>query len=90
MCTYSLIWISKKYIGIYTWSKLILEIHITIISSKSFAGCPAVLRCDYGTENTSLGTAQIAFRMYHTDSLAGEKSFVYGPSKSNIVSDLGY
>ena len=45
-----------------------------------------MLRCDYGTENTSLATTQIAFRMHHTDAMAGEKSFVYGPSKSNIVS----
>jgi hypothetical protein len=43
-----------------------------------------VVRCDYGTENTSLATTQIAFRMHHNDSMSGEKSFVYGPSKSNI------
>lgn len=49
-------------------------------------GCPTVLRCDYGTENTSLATTQIAFRMHHSDALAKERSFVYGPSKSNIVS----
>ena len=45
-----------------------------------------MLRCDYGTENTSLATVQIAFRIHHSDSLAGERSFMYGPSKSNIVS----
>ena len=49
-------------------------------------GCPAILRCDYGTENTSLATVQIGFRLQHNDSLAGPKSFLYGPSKSNIVS----
>ena len=47
-----------------------------------------VVRCDHGTENTSLATVQIAFRLLHDDSLSGEKSFVYGPSKSNIVSIL--
>ena len=49
-------------------------------------GCPTVLRCDYGTENTSLATTQIAFQLHHTDAMAGEKSFVYGPSESNIIS----
>ena len=53
-----------------------------------------VVRCDHGTENTSLATVQIAFRLLHDDSLSGEKSFVYGPSKSNnivsILSDRRY
>ena len=47
-----------------------------------------MLRSDYGTENASLASIQIAFRYYHDDGLAREKSFVYGPSKSNIVSCL--
>ena len=50
--------------------------------------CPAVVRCDYGTENTSLAAIQIAFRYHHDDSMAKEKSFLYGPSKHNIVSTL--
>ena len=69
------------------------QLYIKLILLKTscpILGCPAVLRCDYGTENTSLGTAQIAFRMNHTDSMAREKSFVYGPSKSNIVSKLTF
>ena len=45
-----------------------------------------MLRSDYGTENSSLACIQIAFRYYHDDDLAGGKSFIYGPSKSNIVS----
>ena len=60
-------------------------------TSLTTLGCPTVLRCDYGTENTSLATTQIAFRMFHNDSRSGENSFLYGPSKSNIVSYiLGY
>ena len=44
------------------------------------------MRCDYGTENTRLATVQVAFRLFHDDSLAGERSFLYGPSTGNIVS----
>ena len=50
------------------------------------AGCPSVVRCDYGTENISIASTQIAFQFYHTDSRAGVNSFIYGPSKANIVS----
>lgn len=65
------------------------HIHVYIIISNLHnygVGCPAMLRCDYGMENVSLATAQIGFRLHHNDSLAGERSFMYGPSKSNIVS----
>ena len=44
-----------------------------------------MLRCDHGTENCLLTTAQISFRMFHEDSLAAEKSVVYGASTSNTV-----
>lgn len=50
-----------------------------------FAGCPAILRCDYGTENVAMAVVQTAFRLQHHDSLAGAKSFMYGPSTGNIV-----
>ena len=50
------------------------------------AGCPTLLRCDYGTENVNLAAIQIAFRMDHKDSRESEKSFIYGPSTANIVS----
>ena len=43
------------------------------------------MRCDYGTENTSVASIQIAFRYFHNDCRAKEKSFMYGPSKANIV-----
>lgn len=49
-------------------------------------GCPTILRSDYGTENVNLATIQIAFRMDGNDSFKGQKSFMYGPSTSNIVS----
>ena len=49
-------------------------------------GCQAILRSDYGTENATLATIHVTFRLQHSDSLAGEKSFMYGSSKSNIVS----
>ena len=51
-------------------------------------GCPYVLRSDYGTENCRLAAIQIAFRYNHDDSMARERSFLYGPSTSNIVSEL--
>ena len=31
------------------------------------------IRVDFGTENTQIGTAQIVFRIDHTDDLAGDK-----------------
>ena len=37
-------------------------------------------------QKTSIASTQIAFRFYHTDSRAGDRSFIYGPSKANIVS----
>ena len=50
------------------------------------SACPSVLRSDYGTENSIIAAIQIAFRYHHDDSLAREKSFLYGPSVHNIVS----
>ena len=44
-----------------------------------------MLRSDYGTENPSVATAQIAFRMNDQDTLAAEKSFVYGLSPANMI-----
>ena len=48
-------------------------------------GCPRVLRADHGTENSVIAKMHIAFRMHHGDSIAGSKSFMYGPSTANIV-----
>ena len=45
-----------------------------------------MLRVDKGTENVSVGTAHIAFRLNHGDTLAGHKSFITGASVHNVVS----
>ena len=34
-----------------------------------------MIRADFGTENTQIGTAQIAFRIDHTDDLAGDEFY---------------
>ena len=49
-------------------------------------GCPSIVRSDYGTENASLSGIQIAFGYRHHGSLRATKRFMYGTSKSNIVS----
>lgn len=65
-------------------------IPFNMINALIVLGCPEVLRCDYGTENSSLATIQIAFRYHHQNSMAKDKSFIYGPSKSNIVCLYNY
>ncbi len=49
-------------------------------------GCPSIVRADRGTENTTVAFIQPALRHYHMDSLAKEKSFLYGRSTANQVS----
>lgn len=49
------------------------------------AGCPTILRADKGTENVHAGTAQMALRLYHDDSMAASKSFMVGASVHNVV-----
>lgn len=51
-------------------------------------GCPLIVRADLGTENCRVAKVHIAFRMHHDDSVAGPKSFIYGPSTAKIVSIL--
>ncbi|XP_019850439.1 PREDICTED: uncharacterized protein LOC100641674 isoform X2 [Amphimedon queenslandica] len=46
-------------------------------------GCPSILRSDLGTENSLVSVMQPILRHYHTDSLAGPKSFLYGRSVNN-------
>lgn len=48
-------------------------------------GCPSVVRMDCETENSLVAAVQYAFREHHYDCFAGEKSFQYGTSPSNIV-----
>ena len=44
-----------------------------------------VIRMDRGTENVLVASAQYAMRCGHHDSHAGDQSFKYGRSQSNIV-----
>ena len=46
-------------------------------------GCPRRVRADRGTENSKVRNVQRLLRRNHQDSLAGEKSFVYGQSIAN-------
>ena len=62
-----------------------LQHAIIVMITLYHAGCPRIVRSDYGTENASLSGIQIAFRYQHRDSLRATKSFIYGPSRSNIV-----
>ena len=50
-------------------------------------GVPQVMRTDRGTENSIIAFVQPALRCFHQDDLAGEKSFHYGKSTSNQVSN---
>lgn len=51
------------------------------------SGCPSILRTDAGSENSTLAFVQPILRHYHTDEFAQERSFRYGPSISNQVSE---
>ena len=51
-------------------------------------GCSSILPADYGTENSNVAAVQIAMRYNHDDPMAREKSFMYGPSKYNVVGVL--
>ena len=54
----------------------------------AFLGCPTLLRCDKGSENSLLSTCHMAMRHKHRDSFSGENSFRYGSSTTNTVSEL--
>ena len=40
---------------------------------------------DRGTENSRVAAVQYAFREFHADNLAGDRSFRFGTSPANIV-----
>ena len=44
-----------------------------------------MLRADNGTENSLVAIIQPILRHYHSDNLAGGKSFMYGRSVNNQV-----
>ena len=48
-------------------------------------GIPQYLRSDYGTENCVVASLHIAFHIKNESPLH-KHSYIYGPSKSNVVS----
>ena len=50
---------------------------------NKLSGCPTKIRVDRGTENGHIEVMQRVMRNNHDDSLAGDKSFVYGTSPAN-------
>ena len=72
----------KQLGGMYTLSHPYWHCfqHFVHVACK---GAPAVLRCDLGTENTTLAFIQPYLRQRGRDSFAGENSFRYGRSTSN-------
>ena len=53
-----------------------------------FSGIPKFLRSDYGTENCIVASVHIAFHLKNNVSGLREKSYIYGPSNWNIVSNI--
>ena len=85
-CCGSLLFISSGWVwGLVCRQSVYTHKPHYVFSMALFAGCPTILRCDYGTENVAMAVVQTAFRLNHHDSLAGAKSFMYGPSTGNIV-----
>ena len=50
---------------------------------QQLEGVPVRMRCDRGTENTSIGIVQQLFRCHINDEFAMQKSFVQGKSSGN-------
>ena len=48
-------------------------------------GCPTLIRCDCGTENTEVAACHMSMRHNHTDQFKGEKSVRFGASTTNTV-----
>lgn len=48
-------------------------------------GCPTIIRCDCGTENTEVAACHMSMRHNHTDQFKGENSVRYGASTTNTV-----
>ncbi len=61
--------------------KVIADYDISTVTR--IGGCPERLRADLGTENGHVKAMQVFLRRNHTDSYAGEKSFMYGCSTAN-------
>ena len=50
-----------------------------------YVGTANIIRGDKGNENLNVAAIQRYFRCHGNDSMAGEKSFLYGRSVSNQV-----
>ncbi|KAJ8305087.1 hypothetical protein KUTeg_017365 [Tegillarca granosa] len=74
-----IIWMEASYTN--SDPKVIAGYFVGAILEKH--GCPRTVRADKGTENGSVRQIQIHLRAEHDDSLAGERSFVYGKSTAN-------
>ena len=59
---------------------------IALVQYVVFAciGVPKFLRSDYGTENCIVASLHIAFHLKNSSGLK-EQSYIYGPSKRNVV-----
>lgn len=55
------------------------------ISYFHIVGTARIVRADNGTENSNIAAMQRLFRREGTDSMAGQKSFLFGKSNSNQV-----
>lgn len=53
-----------------------------------YQGVPTIIRSDCGGENSCLATCHMMLRHGHTDEYQGNRSFRYGPSTTNTVSDI--
>ena len=66
-----------------------MRIISTAILNKNFrffyVGTAEIIRGDKGNENLNVAAIQIYFRRHGNDSMAGEKSFLYGKSVSDQV-----
>lgn len=86
------------FAGIYIFSRCVLWLRVgrsnndpKVIASyfldflRELRGVPrcTCIRSDEGTENCIIADIQRAFRWYHDDDMAGEKSFLTGSSPSN-------
>ncbi len=62
-------------------------LHIADLYTCMFlTGCPKIIRCDRGTENSVVAYLQPFLRRNCSDIFSGENSFRYGRSTSNQVS----
>ena len=64
-------------------AQLLCNVYFNFNNNK---GCPTLLCCDKGTENSLVAACHMTLRHNHSDMFSGEKSFRYGSSTTNTVS----